>query len=96
MNVFEADFSFDADRPDQCPCCEKAYVAVTGPASYRQQFRSMTGQAWAGALSLNLHRDFDTLGLDTANVPGRVTLCLVCAVDYMIGFNARRRSSRAK
>ena len=96
MNVFDADFPFEAGRPDQCPCCEKAYVAVTGPASYGQQFRSMTGQAWPGSLSLNLHRDFDSLGLDTANAPRRVTLCLVCAVDYMIGFNARLRLSRAK
>jgi hypothetical protein len=96
VNGYDADFTFAADRPDQCPCCAKAYVTVKGPARYRQQFRSMTGRAWPGAMTYNLHRDYHSLGLDTANAPMGVTLCLVCAVDYMIEFNARIRLAHKK
>ena len=96
MNVFDTDSPFIAARPGHCPCCAKAYVAVTGPASDRLQYWSMTGLRWHGSVSLNLHRDFDSLGLGTADVPQRATLCLVCAVDYMVDFNARLQVVRTR
>lgn len=95
MNMFDVNSYPRAELPGRCLCCSKELVTVTGPASYRQQYRSMVGMRWSGSVSLNLHRDFNTLGLDTANTPGRATLCLICAVDYMTEFNARnsRRQS---
>lgn len=97
MNLFDTDAYPKSDRPGRCLGCTKAFVAVTGPAAYRHQYRSMAGRAWPGAISLNLHRDFDSLGLNADNAPERATLCLVCAVDYMTEFNARlsRRRSGA-
>lgn len=94
MNMFDVNSYPRAELPGRCLCCSKELVTVRGPASYRQQYRSMVGMRWSGSVSLNLHRDFDSLGLDTTNAPGRATLCLICAVDYMTEFNAlisRRR-----
>ena len=96
MNVFETGYRYKAARPGHCPCCAKAYVAVTGPASDRLQYWSMTGLRWHGSVSLNLHRDFDSLGLDTADVPEQATLCMVCAVGYMVEFNARLKLRGAR
>ena len=89
MTLFNTDAYPKANRPGRCLCCSKEFVTVTGPATYRQRFRSMVGRAWPGSISLNLHRDFTSLGLDTGSVPERGTLCLVCAVDHMTEFNAR-------
>ncbi len=94
MNMFDVNSYPRVERPGRCLCCSKELVTVTGPASYRQQYRSMVGMRWSGSVSLNLHRDFNSLGLDTANAPERATLCLVCAVDYMTEFNARNSRRR--
>jgi hypothetical protein len=96
MKILDTESYPSTEQPGRCLCCSKELVAVTGPASYRQHFRSTTGMKWPGAISLNLHRDFESLGLDADNVPGRATLCLVCAVDYMTEFNARNSRRRGR
>lgn len=59
----------------------------------------MTGVNWLGEVTwFNIHRDFQTLGLDTSKLLAeRVPLCCACSVSYMKKFNElndERRQSK--
>jgi hypothetical protein len=94
MDLFDSNTYPRAELAGRCLSCSKELVTVTGPASYRQQFKSMTGARWTGSISLNLCRDFRSLGLDAVHSPDRATLCLICAVKYMQEFNSRLESKK--
>ena len=94
MDLFDTNTYPRAELSGRCLCCSKELIAVTGPAAYRQRFKSMTGARWPGSLSLNLSRDFRSLGLDAVHCPDRATLCLVCAVEYMTEFNSRLKAKK--
>lgn len=95
MDLFDTNTYPRAEAAGRCLSCSKELVTVTGPATYRHQFKAMTGARWAGSISLNLCRDFRSLGLDAVHAPDRATLCLICAVEYMKEFNRRLESKKA-
>lgn len=95
MDLFDTNTHPRAELPGRCLCCSKELIAVTGPAAYRQQFKAMTGLRWAGSISLNLCRDFRSLGLDAVHNPERATPCLICAVEYMNEFNSRLTAKKS-
>lgn len=96
MDLFDTNTYPRAELPGRCLSCSKELITVTGPASYRQQFKAMTGGSWPGSISLNLCRDFGSLGIDAVHNPERATLCLICAVDYMKEFNSRLTAKKLR
>jgi hypothetical protein len=93
MNVthlFNPDAWPREDEPGVCICCELPIKDRKAPLRLQRAFRRITGFSWPGALSLNLQKDFDRLGI-AASVPsgGRGVFCLACCYYYMKEFNRR-------
>lgn len=76
----------------RCYGCAQPLASCPSPLRARQEFRTMTGLHWPGAfVTLNLHTDFSSLGLDVTDIPESGNFCVVCCVGYMKEFNRLHR-----
>jgi hypothetical protein len=83
--------------PTECCGCGQPWDRCASSPELRRKFRGMTGLRWPEEpIIYPLTKDFKTLGLDTSQVPARLSLCLGCAIEYMEAFNRLNAQRRRK